>query len=135
MIKKIEFSHSINFVDHRNRFIGFDLTSQCCEDFGWFITTTKPTQEHLAKPEFLSGDSITDLDVFLQDYTFIEEPPVIHPAPNYDCGGSISHRIEKLEEDLQTPKTKNAWIVLYNYHNGYYSHGWCSNVDQVETYI
>ena len=105
--------NSINFVDENNVLVGFDNDAECCETFGYEIT-------------FADGSDIEfELkyeDDFLGQYVF--DPDFISTvkcAEDGDCGGSIRFR-------LIAPDKPDLFLKLYNYHSGYYSHGFTMRV-------
>ena len=101
------YNQKINFVDENDVFVGFDMAHDCCEVFGWFIN-----HEKLLKEDYTQSNEkdYQSLDGWLFDKTFIET----HPSQKE--GGALKiFRIHKGDKEL--------FIHIYNYHNGYYSHG------------
>jgi hypothetical protein len=84
-----------NFVDKNNVVVGFDDEQQCCENFGWFFAT-KPNYNHCA-------DIPDKYDV---------EPYVFDTS--FDAEGIFRLTADNLPD---------IYLILYNHHNGYYSHG------------
>lgn len=114
-MKVFERDGKINFVDHRNVFVGFDNSQQCCEDFGWFTSRTAP----IPTPGSLDTDALVkgrlsdlELEPFFFDTSFM-----------------------LIQQDLVTFRlvTSPAWdrllpeeecfLTLFNHHDGYYGHG------------
>lgn len=97
----------VNFVDDNNVVLGYDLSQQCCESADYAIVT------HLNEKD--SNDVRNDLEPedikgYVFDKTFIDGN-----ITGLDTGSSLAFRIIKGD--------KEAFIVLFNAHNGYYSHG------------
>ena len=101
----------VNFVDDKNVFVGFDMSQDCCESFGWFITRSKPVADvEPPASEELEGN---DFPGFNFDTTFNEG----ELYPDHDGGGSVTFR-------LSNDSGEEIFLTLYNHHNGYYGHGW-----------
>lgn len=99
MIKKFDGEWgSINFVDENNVLIGYDMSAQCCEDFGY-------KEECIIEKSEFTGE-------FDEDFKGVD-----HEGYNFDCGVAFFTR------DTET-KRPNGQIVFFNSHNGYYSHGY-----------
>lgn len=107
------FGSSTNFVDDLNRFVGFDDGQQCCEAFGWRFYNFKDDAEADAFDN--SGNNYEDSDV--DNYMSIPEPRLddANFAKEQPLAGSGKFKIEG------SPDCN--YLVLYNYHNGYYYHG------------
>lgn len=97
-----------NFVDDNNVFVGFDKEGLCCENFGYALT------EYIPEDMDALGSSLheSDLEGYNFDKNFIKDLP--YPE-HYENGGAKCFRLEKDGEE--------AYLTIYNYHNGYYSHG------------
>jgi hypothetical protein len=97
-----------NFVDDNNVFVGFDKEGICCEKFGYALTEYIPdNMDNLhsdLKESYFEGYNF--------DRSFIKDLP--HPE-YFEEGGAKCFRLEKDGEE--------AYLTIYNYHNGYYSHG------------
>ncbi len=116
----------INFVDENNRFVGFDYQSNCCESFGWLIRDELlSTRKELNGME---GDTTEKLEGYSFDEQFLPvETPCDNESIDYDGGGSIVFKlVAKDKPDL--------YLHLYNYHNGYYSHGLKAKHNDVVTF-
>ena len=101
-----------NFVDENNVVVGFDMSASCCESFGWyFAESPDATEDQAVKP---------DADTLL--------------AYRFDTG---YHRTKNTGSDdggeavfmLTAPEKPTLFLVLYNHHNGYYSHGFDMTAD------
>lgn len=97
--------NKVNYVDDNNRVLGFDMQSSCCEHFGHGVFSGIPT------------DETKDTSVDITAYAFAGERPT-------DClnGSGLAFRIV-------APNAPDLFVVIWNYHNGYYSHGWDFNGD------
>jgi hypothetical protein len=109
----------INFVDKNNVVVGFDNSSQCCEDFGYFFIPTIPTQEEIEKHNGVEFDP----EKYIFDTSFVRLE-----SDNMDSGGVAIFRLAEVKEEYSAvgywnKDSKFMYLVLYNHHNGYYSHG------------
>jgi hypothetical protein len=93
----------INYVDSNNRFVGYSMYQSCCESFGHGVFDHVPKTEH------------DEFDIDITPYNFVDEPP-IDCMEISDSGGGLAFRI--VSEGLP-----DAFVVIWNYHNGYYAHG------------
>lgn len=113
----------INFIDENNILVGFDMTSSCCEKFGWSITSIKPLNMKTAENEDKTPD---DLEDYRFDPNFFEE--LKDAGESGDDAGVIFCLVNKnCSRDV-------LYLTLYNSHNGYYSHGFSmENVNEAST--
>lgn len=106
----------VNFVDNNNRLVGYDMESQCCEDFGWKITADPAWTPY---PSETGAGSDLSPDALL-DYNFVDEEPLIEDD-NY------KKYLEVCEVSTARFRLTNgdneAFLWVWNSHNGYYSHG------------
>lgn len=105
--------YKINFVDDQNVLLGFDFEESCCENFGYILSREIPTDEN--------SDSDVDessLDGFNFDCNFFQAKS---NAREWDEGGMAIFRLTKDDEEI--------FLTLYNFHNGYYSHGFNMEVN------
>ena len=105
-------SESVNFIDDRDNFVGFDMNSDCCEVFGWYITREAVGHDWDSTPTELTE---AELVGYRFDTTFVD---------NYDFDETVVFRLVNDNGGV-------AYLHLYNSHNGYYSHGWESVMDGV----
>ncbi|WNL63367.1 hypothetical protein [Citrobacter phage Tr1] len=101
------FSDSVNFIDKNDNFVGFDMNSQCCEQYGWFFA-----REIFNVDDIQSEDEMTEeqLKGYFFDTTFVD-------TSDSDC---VVFKIINEHGSV-------AFLHLFNDHNGYYSHGWESS--------
>lgn len=98
------YSESLNIVDENNVVVGYDFYSSCCEEFGYKIGEVDCEQEVLdADNERLQG--------YVIDVSSFEES-----KNEEDKNELYFNCIKEGSEPIK--------ITLYNYHNGYYAHGW-----------
>ena len=103
----------INFVDENNVVVGYDFSSGCCEQYGWYISNnvTQDTTGHV-----LDDNSSSNLDEELEgwvfDDSFFEE---LTTSKRCDEENTAVFRMVKGDQE--------QFLHLYNMHNGYYSHG------------
>lgn len=101
----------VNFVDNNNRLVGYDMESQCCEDFGWKIT--KVAEWDSEAPSGSSDLSKEEMDA----YSFVDE------APLRDALASPYEEDVMFARFRLTDGSNEAFLWVWNSHNGYYSHG------------
>ena len=124
-----EYSRRVNFVDSQNVLVGFDYESHCCESFGWFLSREKPNEITGAVP-FLARVDSADI-ANLEDYVFSTDETLKMTARDEGDFGDYKNMVVF---ELVPAKTKDGWyspdlyLVLYNHHNGYYSHGFTVDV-------
>jgi hypothetical protein len=97
-----------NFVDDNNVFVGYDMEENCCEKFGYVLTEYIPED----MDAIYSDIKESYLEGYKFDKNFIKDLPY---SEYYEEGGAKCFRLEKDGEE--------AYLIIYNYHNGYYSHG------------
>jgi len=105
-MRKFEAGGKINFVDENNVFVGYDMDQDCCENAGWFVSKEKP-KTILESPDF-------NFDEFVFDKDFFEES--VLNREEVEDGGSVLFRL--IGKD-----NSEAFLCLFNSHNGYYGHG------------
>jgi hypothetical protein len=111
-MKKFELLDKVNFVDENDVFVGYDMGKDCCEYLGYFISREKPNT---------IIDSVDiDLDNFVFDRGFFEDS--ILDRNIVDDGGSVLFRLIGKDDS-------EAYLCLYNCHNGYYAHGFEMKID------
>lgn len=96
----------INFVDINNVFVGYDLAQSCCEESGWFVSTTEAENpyednEHYKVKEF----PVPDISNYSFDISYFTETP------------------ELVRFKLIAINQCDLYLHLFNIHNGYYQHG------------
>jgi hypothetical protein len=110
MMKIFDKDCKYNFVDDNNVFVGYDSESICCEDYGYFFSDTIP--DSLNDEEIQEkSNNIFDSEGWNFDTSFFREY-VEEPC---DTSSMAIFRLKK--------KDAIKYLVLYNMHNGYYSHG------------
>jgi len=103
--------NKVNIVDENNVFVGYDFEHSCCENFGYYFTKKLPT----TKDDPLKEDQ-KSCNFRHEEYQFDTKFFLELNGEKYDEGGAVVFLL------------KNKWgskvyLVLYNCHNGYYSHG------------
>jgi hypothetical protein len=129
------FPDKVNFIDERNNLIGFDMSSCCCEDFGWFITDTELNNKK-------GGGEFT-----LEDYNFNANSLKINRYSDDEGGEIIIELKGKHLKDSSTIAAEQEMYVgasgyinkylpapdlylhIFNKHNGWYSHGFNLKID------
>lgn len=109
---KVEFAHSINFIDENDIFIGFDLRTQCCEDFGWFIKDNESVDDLIQQAESSGVSCEEDYSGWLFDLNYFK-------SDSFDTGtitsaDAVVFRLKK--------ENKSKYLFLFNIGNGMYAH-------------
>lgn len=116
----------VNFVDDNNRIVGFDSSQLCCEYWGWRIN--KSTEIDL----LLMLDSKSEIpEDELERFSFVDEEPLSSSYTEQvgnDTGynSRVRFRLNNGSED--------AYLWLWNIHNGYYSHNFTYSLGENENY-
>jgi len=110
------FPGKVNFVDERNNLIGFDMSSCCCEDFGWFITDTELSDKK-------DGGEFT-----LEDYHFDVHSLKINRYGD-DEGGEIIIKLIGKRAKYKPGYPRYIYLHIFNKHNGWYNHGFNLKID------
>lgn len=121
MLTKIEGS-KYNWIDSNDIYVGYDTSTSCCEDAGWYIRN---------QPTPLKGFGY-DLDPSLNthdlaDYKFdvmgeaIGIDYQVEAESEVNEGGIVVFR-------LLHPSKPPLYLHLYNCHNGYYGHEVLTNI-------
>ena len=97
-----------NFVDDNNVFVGFDMEENCCEEFGYGLTECIPEDMDALR----SSINESYLEGYNFDKKFIKDLPYLE---YHEEGGAKCFKLEKDGEEV--------YLTIFNYHNGYYSHG------------
>ena len=117
MIKFFDQDYRWNWVDSNNNFVGYSNDADCCERYGYHLVDLK-------------NKIILDQDSFLQDSNLVWDTSWIDSdfnVSNLEGINDLDFSFDDDELEIKTFKVKNAdnvYLVLYNSHNGYYSHGW-----------
>ena len=101
----------VNFVDESDALVGFDISQDCCEYFGWYVSDDQEAVS--SPPEWSEEQGNTMLAGYLFDRSFLVE----NTAPE-SCGEDHEaiFRLTKAE-------APDLFLHLFNHHNGYYAHG------------
>jgi hypothetical protein len=100
----------VNFTDSNDVFVGFDMSVDCCENFGWYVSKEIDISENY--------EEVHNFDGYVFDTLFFEyrETDDQLEDENY----AIFRLVKEGCGDL--------FLHLYNHHNGYYSHGFEAKV-------
>ena len=116
-----EWADKYNFVDENNVVVGYSSSQGCCENAAYFFADIEPTEAD-SRDEADPAPSLLEPYRFDPDY-FKELPDT---ARNLDSGGCVAFR-------LLAPDKPPLYLVLFNSHNGYYSHGFTVKVNGQQT--
>ena len=106
-----EWRNKVNFVDENNVVLGYDLSQCCCETAGWFLSDS---------PTPTAADMSANNQVLKYEEEWSFDPEFFQETKEgeglgLDSGAIATFRIVN--------GVRQAFIHLYNCHNGYYSHG------------
>ena len=105
----------VNFIDKNNVLVGFDYVSCCCENFGYFLTPTKPTS---LDPIDVLQESDEAFSGFVFDTKYCDD--IAFGGEWNDSSASV-FRLTRGDETI--------FLTLHNTHNGYYGHGFDMTLD------
>jgi len=114
----------INFVDENDVVVGYDMRTQCCENFGWVLVYKLPDNDEIpadykylhtwdCNPYVNLANNIFDPDFFEKRLMIIDNHEGLVAIFRLQCKSD-----EKYEE----------FLILYNFYNGYYTHGFTLEV-------
>ncbi len=112
-MRVFEANRKINFVDENNVFVGYDDGQRCCEVFGYVFTREDP--ETIMTSLYNIKDAEFDHSVYRFDPDFYR-----------NCDECVYFKLQHIDNPDDV-----IYLSLYNYHNGYYSHGFSFSVDGV----
>jgi hypothetical protein len=116
-MKIFEQNEKMNFVDDNGVFVGFDCDQCCCESFGYEILHTVPD---ILNDQSLKDSIIGDhekSESFLKFFNFdVDWKCKCKDELDTDGGGWEIFR-------LTNANKVEIFLLIYNYHNGYYAHG------------
>ena len=98
----------VNFVDENNVFLGYEISTSCCENPGFFITST---------PQAEVPDPLPKDPQELTEYRFDTHYFCKVSGGIFHDGGMVIFKAVSIVDD------KPIYIHLFNIQNGYYSHG------------
>ena len=108
----------MNFVDNNNVVVGFDYSSQCCEQYYWYASYEEAIKatDIRVKDEWDEGhQSLSTLPNIHMDSEFLYFDTSYNKSFVAGDLNSVQLKIKGGEKDI--------YLVLVNSHNGYYSHG------------
>jgi hypothetical protein len=121
-LKVFEEKGRINFIDIFDNAVGFSFSQCCCEDFGWSISKNPDIFNLLGSNYELSCSVEEGID--LNNYMF-NGGYLNNSNGNDDIQKSVVRfeliNLDGVGEDF-------VYLYLYNFHNGYYSHGFDANI-------
>lgn len=145
-VKVAPASKSVNFVDEKNRVLGWNASQICCENHMCNITTTEPVEtfiDSVVDDEYDMNDEERERhangETIIRPYPHLKVENVkfsmlqtldsctidlpgweIDPDYYKEIGSAVVFRLFHTD---YCDNTTNMFVVLENYHNGYYSHG------------
>lgn len=121
MIKEIEFKHSMNIVDNKGNFVGYDTLQDCCEEC-----------DH----EYIYADGTSIQVQYLPDDAIIKSvTPVPKDKVPKVCllGDKLHHGNEEFFSIVDGSDNLIAYLHIWNIHEGWYAHSWESGVIEVKS--
>lgn len=120
-MKVFEKNGKVNFVDKYNAVLGFDHTADCCENFGYVVLEQIPQRLSYTEmdgwDDLLSQENL-DLGPYIFDVDIANvKPEAIRHWEAMDAGGAVPFQIRN------EGTGRVLYLLIYNEHNGYYSHG------------
>jgi len=101
----------VNFIDENNVILGYDMAQDCCENADWYITNDEP------KSIDIDHDN-GDLDGVNKDIIdFVFDTSYFKSLECCDCDVLDGAVFRIYNEECE------KFIVIFNSHNGHYSHG------------
>jgi hypothetical protein len=104
--------NKVNFVDHNNCLLGYDMMQGCCEYAGWFISTMEEKASYEVCEDLHQTNGASPYE--LGSYSFCREY-----FSSEDSGGDDFVARFKLVSRY----SPDLYLHLFNCHNGYYGHG------------
>lgn len=114
-----KFPRKVNFIDEFNNLIGFDMDSQCCENFGWYVEGTD-----------LSGGK--GGGTFILDKYHFNTRSLQLLKKEDDEGGEVTIELTGVDRScgyFYPQRLPTLVLHLYNNQNGYYGHGFELSID------
>lgn len=106
----------VNFVDEKNVLVGYDMSSSCCEYFGWFIRESIDMTLGNSPEDDEDAKSVDERNEELKDHYF--------DTSFFDQGGDGNETSFAVFKLIKRKNDANPlYLHLFNCHNGYYSHG------------
>lgn len=114
--------HKVNFIDENDVFVGYDLSQSCCENADYAFLTEP--RAYRSFDDFELNEDDLDLTDYIFDVNYFEDLynlDIEDKGYLYEGGQVFFRMIADNKPDL--------YLTLYNSHNGYYSHGFKTNVN------
>jgi len=102
----------VNFVDINNVFVGYGLEQDCCENAGYFINEKE--LDNIPENHSLENSVLKE---YVFDTKYFKE---VLDVSKHD-GSMVRFKLIALNHP-------DLFLHLYNYHNGYYGHGFESKI-------
>lgn len=119
MIRVFVKDEKVNFVDDKNRLVGFNNEDDCCAHGGWFITPDR----------VFAGFEERDMKApqTFPEYVFDTEFFAEAKYPDNGIALAVFRMVADEKPDL--------YLHLYNCHNGYYARGFDAEFMGKEGYL
>lgn len=123
-------SEKVNFIDKNDVFVGYDMSQDCCEDAG-YVFLTEPEMygnfDTQIEEDTLDLEGyIFDIDYF-EDYGDLDLEGSKERWNSLDAGGQVFFK-------LISEGKPDIYLSIYNSHNGYYGHGFDTNINGTTGY-
>ena len=114
------YSDNINWIDENNVVLGWDMGACCCEQFGYFFS--------LKELDKVPEDVNNQLDEFdAEGYNFVKDY-----FKNLDGEREYAEAGGVAQFKLVNGQGEELYLCLYNFHNGYYGHGFTFEIKDGE---
>jgi len=109
-----------NWVDENNVVLGYRNEQQCCEEAGFYYTYEEPESWNTDKDVANEPNKWPDLSQFKFDEDYYRS---LKEEESHDSNWRQGAVFRLFCDD------KELFLVLFNHHNGYYSHGFTFKAD------
>lgn len=121
IIENGSWDNKVNFIDENNVLLGYDIDQKCCEHAGYIVLDEEPTKYKTSE----SSETIEEINNRLKGFTFNVEYFKTIDDDSGCCDGNENVVFKATNAD------KSIYILLFNCHNGYYSHGFFFKTNDV----
>lgn len=113
--------NKLNIVDDNNVLVGFDYSQCCCEDFGYFFSSINLLDDIEPYTVLVDDGCSNEIEDMLSELIDLNEYSF---DTSYFKEFSLSDRYDYCFGLFRLTNGSNyKYLYLYNFHNGYYGHG------------
>lgn len=118
MLVRFYSGSKVNYVDDHNRFAGFDMGQQCCEVAHHGVYDLKGR-----KLEFICKDNSWPDLFFADKEPIFDKGEVMRDLVGTDLFRYVDEGGMVRFELVDRHRRPAGWLVFFNGHNGWYTHG------------